>query len=112
MVRVSFLITAAALAAASIDAQTPPVRVAPGPTTLTPQQQLAHDVYKQLVEINTVDSVGSVTKAATAMADRFRAAGFPAKDIQILTPPGKPTKGNLIVRYHGRAGSAVKPLLL
>ena len=31
-------------------------------------QQLAHDVYRQLVETNTVDSVGSTT---TAFAPRF-----------------------------------------
>ncbi len=77
---------------------------------LTPNQRLAHDVYKQLIEINTMDSVGSVTKAVDAMAARFRAAGFPAKDIHILTPPGHPTKANLIVRYHGTGTE--KPLLL
>ena len=85
----------------------------PGPATLSAHQQLARDVYKQLVEINTVDSVGSVTKAAEAMAARFRAAGFPAEDVQILIPDGKPTKGNLVVRYRARPGaSARKPILL
>jgi acetylornithine deacetylase/succinyl-diaminopimelate desuccinylase-like protein len=80
---------------------------------LTPHQQLAHSVYKELIEINTVDSVGSVTKAAEAMATRFRAAGFPANDVQVLIPPGKPTKGNLVVRYRGRGGpNAQKPILL
>ncbi|MEO7085831.1 MAG: M20/M25/M40 family metallo-hydrolase [Gemmatimonadaceae bacterium] len=80
---------------------------------LTPHQQLAHSVYKELIEINTVDSVGSVTKAAEAMAARFRAAGFSANDVQVLIPPGKPTKGNLVVRYRGRGGvNAPKPLLL
>ena len=48
---------------------------------LNAQQKLAREIYKDLVEINTVDSVGSVTKAAQAMARRFRAAGFPAKDM-------------------------------
>ena len=80
--------------------------------TLTTHQKLAREVYEQLVEINTVDSVGSVTRAAQAMAARFRAAGFPARDIRVLVPPGKPTKGNLIVRYRGRAGATAKPLLL
>jgi acetylornithine deacetylase/succinyl-diaminopimelate desuccinylase-like protein len=75
--------------------------------------QLARSIYKELIEINTVDSVGSVTKAAEAMAARFKAAGFPANDVQILIPPGKPTKGNLIVRYRGRGGpNAPKPILL
>mgnify|MGYP001190307565 CR=1 FL=1 len=35
---------------------------------LAPHQQLAHDIYKQLIEINTTDSVGSTTVAAEAMA--------------------------------------------
>ena len=69
-------------------------------------------MYQQLVEINTVDSVGSVTAAVQAMAARFRAAGFPAADIHILIPPGAPTKGNLVVRYRGRSGNTMKPVLL
>ncbi|MEP6733581.1 MAG: M20/M25/M40 family metallo-hydrolase [bacterium] len=77
---------------------------------LDAHQKLAREVYKELVEINTVDSVGSVTKAAQAMEKRFRAAGFPAQDIHLIIPPGKPTKGNLIVRYRGRGRG--KPLLL
>ncbi len=78
---------------------------------LTPHQAAAREVYKQLVEINTVDSVGSVTTAVDAMAARFKAAGFPASDIHIVIPPGKPTKGNLVVRYHGRS-TTLKPVLL
>ena len=81
--------------------------------SLTPQQRLARDVYSELISINTADSVGSVTRAAEAMAKRFRDAGFPAADVQVLVPAGKPTKGNLVVRYHGRAGAAAgKPILL
>ena len=78
--------------------------------TLDPHQKQAREIYKELVEINTVDSVGSVTKAAEAMARRFRAAGFPARDIHLVVPPGKPTKGNLVVRYRGRGRG--KPILL
>jgi len=78
---------------------------------LTPHQRAAREVYEQLVEINTVDSVGSVTTAVQAMAARFRAAGFAAADIHVIVPPGKPTKGNLVVRYRGRGG-ALKPILL
>ncbi len=73
-------------------------------------QSLAREIYKELIEINTVDSVGSTTKAAEALAARFRAAGFPASDVHVLVPEGKPTKGNLVVRYPGRGHG--KPLLL
>ncbi len=34
-------------------------------------RRLALDIFKQLIEINTTDSVGSVTAAAEAMAQRF-----------------------------------------
>lgn len=82
-------------------------------TSLTPHQRLAREVYSELISINTADSVGSVTRAAEAMAKRFRAAGFPESDVQVLIPPGKPTKGNLVVRLHGRGGpNAAKPILL
>jgi len=82
-------------------------------SSLTPHQRLAREVYSELISINTSDSVGSVTRAVDAMAKRFRAAGFPESDVQILTPAGKPTKGNLVVRLHGRGGpNAAKPILL
>ena len=84
-----------------------------GAQTLTPHQQAAREIYRELISINTADSVGSVTVAAEAMAKRFRAAGFAAGDVQVLVPPGKPTKGNLVVRFRGRGGqNAAKPILL
>ena len=101
-------LVAVGVSPASAQKSAPP----PSPRTLTAHQAAAREIYKQLIEINTVDSVGSVTKAAEAMAARFRAAGFPARDVQVLIPEGKPTKGNLVVRYHGRPGSTKKPLLL
>jgi acetylornithine deacetylase/succinyl-diaminopimelate desuccinylase-like protein len=61
---------------------------------------LAHDILKQLVEINTTDSVGNVTTAAEAMAQRFRAAGFPAADVVVIGPDN-PRKKNVVVRLHG-----------
>jgi len=79
-------------------------------SALAPHQRLAHDVYRQLIEINTVDSVGSVTRAAEAVAERFRTAGFPAEDVRLLVPESKPEKGNLVVRYRGRGEG--KPILL
>ena len=43
--------------------------------------RLAHEVFGQLIGINTTDSAGNVTTAAEAMAQRFLAAGFPAADV-------------------------------
>ncbi len=79
----------------------------------TDHERLAREVYTELVGTNTMDSVGSTTRAVRAIAKRFLAAGFPAEDVKILIPPGDSTKGNLVVRYRGRGGAnAPKPLLL
>ena len=37
-----------------------------------PNDSRAREIFKQLVEINTTDSVGDTVKAAEAMAARFR----------------------------------------
>jgi acetylornithine deacetylase/succinyl-diaminopimelate desuccinylase-like protein len=71
-------------------------------------RQLSHDIFKQLIEINTTDSVGNVTTAAEAMAQRFRDAGFPESDMQIMGPNDR--KKNLVVRLHGSGKH--KPVLL
>jgi acetylornithine deacetylase/succinyl-diaminopimelate desuccinylase-like protein len=76
--------------------------------TLTPQQQFAYDIYKELVEINTVTATGDTAKAAEAMAAHLRAAGFADGDVQVLQPA--PRKGNLVVRLRGTG--ARKPILL
>jgi acetylornithine deacetylase/succinyl-diaminopimelate desuccinylase-like protein len=75
---------------------------------LTPQQQLALDIFKELVEINTVTATGDTARAAEAMAARLRAAGFEGPDVQVFTPA--PRKGNLVARLRG-AGTR-KPILL
>jgi acetylornithine deacetylase/succinyl-diaminopimelate desuccinylase-like protein len=75
---------------------------------LSPTQQLARDIYKELVEINTVTPTGDTGVAAEAMAARLRAAGFDASDVQVFHPA--PRKGNLVARIHG--SGARKPILL
>jgi acetylornithine deacetylase/succinyl-diaminopimelate desuccinylase-like protein len=72
-------------------------------------EALAHDILKQLVEINTTDSVGNVTTAAEAMAKRFRDAGFPAADV-VVVGPDNPRKKNVVVRLHGTGQH--KPILM
>jgi acetylornithine deacetylase/succinyl-diaminopimelate desuccinylase-like protein len=71
-------------------------------------RQLARDIFKQLIEINTTHSVGNVTTAAEAMAQRLRDAGFAESDIFIGGP--NDTHKNLVVRLHGTG--AHKPVLL
>ena len=71
-------------------------------------RQLSHDIFKQLIEINTTDSVGNVTTAAEAMAQRLRDAGYPDQDIQVIGPNDR--KKNMVARLHGTG--AKKPVLL
>ena len=74
----------------------------------TPQQRLARDIYKELVEINTVTATGDTAKAAEAMAARLRTAGLPADDVRVFSPA--PRKGNLVARLRG--SGAKKPIML
>ena len=77
---------------------------------LTAEQKLLREIYQELVEINTTDSVGDNTLAARAMAARLKAGGYADADMQIIVPPGGPKKGNLVARLKG--SGAKKPLLL
>src|SRR6267143_2153779 len=70
--------------------------------------QLAFDIYKELVEINTVTATGDTARAADAMAARLLAAGFPPQDVQVFKPA--PRKGNLVAKLRGTG--ARKPILL
>ncbi len=74
----------------------------------SPHRQLARDIFKELIEINTTDSIGNTTEAAEAMAARLKTAGFPALDVQVLGP--NPRKGNLVARLRGTGQR--KPVLL
>jgi acetylornithine deacetylase/succinyl-diaminopimelate desuccinylase-like protein len=76
------------------------------PTT----RQLAHDIFKQLIEINTTDSVGNVSTAAQAMAQQLLEAGFPTADVSVLGPTDR--KRNMVARYRGNPKSRLKPILI
>lgn len=80
--------------------------------SLTPYQSLGRDLLREMVETNTEYSIGSTAKLAELLAARFRAAGFPAADVQVVGPDtGSDAKDkNLIVRYRGSGKRA--PVLL
>src|SRR5258705_13811819 len=94
------------LAATLFAAHLPAQSTAMDPAT----HQLARDVFKQLIEINSTDSIGSTTAVAEAMRKRLLDAGFPAADVVILGP--NPRKGNLAARLRGRPASTLKPALI
>ncbi len=75
---------------------------------LTPNQQMAHDIYKELVEIDTTTATGDTRQAAEAMASRLKAAGFADEDVHAFSPA--PRKGNLVARLRGTGKR--KPILL
>jgi acetylornithine deacetylase/succinyl-diaminopimelate desuccinylase-like protein len=64
-----------------------------------PPNSFAREIFKQLIEINTTDSVGNVSTAAEAMAARLGDAGFPDKDLLVAGPTDR--KKNLVARIHG-----------
>ena len=97
----SVLFLACSLIAISSFAQTP--------TPLDePTHKLAHDIFQQLIEINTTDSAGNVSTASKAMQQRLLDAGFAKGDMFLGGPNDR--KENLVVRYRGTG--AKKPILI
>jgi acetylornithine deacetylase/succinyl-diaminopimelate desuccinylase-like protein len=92
-IAVTALLLAAARASAGTDADA---------------HQLAHDMFTELVNIDTSDESGNVTQATEAMAKRLKAAGFTDQDIAIVGDD--PKRKNLIVRLHGTGKR--KPVLM
>ncbi|MDQ6828493.1 MAG: M20/M25/M40 family metallo-hydrolase [Gemmatimonadota bacterium] len=86
---------------ASAHAQTP---------ALTPVQREGREIFKELIEINSAHQTGSTKPVVAAIAKRFRAAGFPERDIHVIGPAGDKDP-NIIVWIHG-SSSALKPILL
>jgi acetylornithine deacetylase/succinyl-diaminopimelate desuccinylase-like protein len=76
---------------------------------LTATQTEAREIFAELINIDTTHSNGDNTRAAEAIAARFRAAGFAEEDLFLFAPAAR--KGNLVVRYRG-ANPNCKPLLL
>src|SRR5207253_10764330 len=77
-----------------------------------PDSQLARGIFRELIEINTTDSLGNTPRAARAMAQRLLAAGFAAADVRVLLGPDA-KHGNLVARYRGTgAGGGGRPIIV
>jgi acetylornithine deacetylase/succinyl-diaminopimelate desuccinylase-like protein len=83
------------MAASAVFAQNSPSWTPPDPAT----KDLALSIFRQIIDINSTDSVGSVTAVSKALQQRFLDAGFPAADIFLGGPNDR--KENLVVRYRG-----------
>jgi acetylornithine deacetylase/succinyl-diaminopimelate desuccinylase-like protein len=101
--------TLACALAASILGGAPAMARSGGDPLLPPAADLdlAHDIFKGLVEINTTHAVGT-TAAAKAIQAWLASAGFRADEVTFVAPADHPNKGNIVVRYRGRhPGNAV-----
>jgi acetylornithine deacetylase/succinyl-diaminopimelate desuccinylase-like protein len=78
------------------------------PNSIDSENQLARDILRELIEINTTHATGSTGKAGEAMAVRLRAAGFAPADVQIIGP--RPERANLVARLRG--SGVRRPILL
>jgi acetylornithine deacetylase/succinyl-diaminopimelate desuccinylase-like protein len=81
----------------------------PGPLPPAADRDLARDILRELVDINTTHDHGS-TAAAQVIQQQLLAAGFPADDVVLIAPADKPTKGNVVVRYRAREHGGKKSL--
>ena len=71
-------------------------------------QRLAHDIYKEIIEIKSGFTTGATTPVVEAIAKRLHTAGF--SDSDIFIGGATPAKANLVVRYRGTG--KLKPILL
>ena len=95
------------LLAAALSAQT--AQTAQIAQTALSERRVAHDIFHQLIEINTTDSVGNVTMAAQAMAKRLLDGGFAPADA--LGARAGRAQENLVVRLRAKSGAALRPML-
>lgn len=78
---------------------------------LRPDQARFRELYKELVETNTVVDVGSCTQAAGQIAARLKAAGFGDDRLTLFSVPEHPNDGGLVAILPGSSKTA-KPILL
>ncbi|HEX6371474.1 MAG TPA: M20/M25/M40 family metallo-hydrolase [Longimicrobium sp.] len=78
------------------------------PTSPDEYRQLARDIFRELIEIDTTDQSGDVTEAAEAVARRLREAGFADEELTLAGP--HPRKMNLVARMRGTGARG--PLLM
>lgn len=100
----------AILALCALVAAALPARAAGQTQPSSADSALARGILRELIEINTTDSLGNTPRAARAMARRLLAAGFPAADVQVLVGPDA-RHGNLVARYRG-SGTGGRPIVM
>lgn len=77
-----------------------------------PDEKAFFDLYKELVETNTVVNQGSCTQAAQQIATRMKAAGYADKDLVLFSTPEHPKDGGLVATLPGSDPNKGAMLLL
>jgi acetylornithine deacetylase/succinyl-diaminopimelate desuccinylase-like protein len=82
-------------------------------TDLTIQQQVALDIYGDIIGFRTARGHAQVPAMVQYLVSRFHHSGFEEADIMVsdYDSDGEPTQG-LIVRYRGDGSSGKKPIVL
>jgi len=79
---------------------------------LRSDQAAFRSLYKELVETNTTESVGSCTAAAAKLGRRMKAAGFGTAQLTFFSVPQYPRYGGLVAVLPGTDPKARAILLL
>lgn len=77
-----------------------------------PDEKPFFELYKELVETNTVVNQGSCTRAAHQIATRMKAAGYSDNDLVLFSTPEHPDDGGLVATLTGSDPSLGAMLLL
>ncbi len=80
----------------------------PGPMPPKDNQKLAHDIFKEIVEVRSVHDAGT-KEVADILVRYFKAAGFTDADIHVLPEEKYPKQVNVVVRLAGKGKG--KPIL-
>jgi len=108
------LLFAALLAAGSTAATAAPAK----PSLAPAQRASAHDMFEHVINTPTVIGRHKVPEMANYLADKFKAAGFPAADVHVMPyHTGSATTGEddtaaLIVRWRAAGKPSGRPILL
>jgi acetylornithine deacetylase/succinyl-diaminopimelate desuccinylase-like protein len=75
----------------------------PSPALMPPpdNQKLAHDIFKEIVEVRSVHNVGT-RGVADILVRYLKAAGFTDGDIHVLAEEKYPNQVNVVVRLTGK----------
>jgi acetylornithine deacetylase/succinyl-diaminopimelate desuccinylase-like protein len=87
----------AAMLGAAAPANVPP----PGPMPPADNQKIAHDIFRDLVEIRSVHSIGT-KQTADVIVKYLKAGGFTDSEIAVAPETKYPNQVNVVVRLKGK----------